>query len=645
MLGKIFGRGLDFVLKYESAARISAGAAAASGISLGMQMISAQAPGIGHYATIGGAAAASFYIAYNLPFWGAARFLRETGKGIGYLFRKKENAPKQGNPLVRIPLEHPIATSAVITAGSLSTFFWHFGGEMYRRYEYGVLSDMPWRFGKIALLGGPVVFAASYMATYTLSLLFHPRNSEQNAPLLKAKACELMGMEDRAVRILEGVEHPKREHFLSLAYLHMRRGDFGSALTCMRDSYELVRWGLFNPSPFLSNLAEADGIGSALSRAGSSRKLENIVEAAVRVHGHSRQRSEELWDLAVGEAGAENMLELSVARAYFLDSVNDETAMEEWERIVARAVEECGTSQIGDYDVLTFDFGTIMKTAFALKGANEGKLAKLEAQMELTQQHRKLVSTDEFLTAEAITIVRHGGKYYLAMKYARGTPLAESGTLEDYKRTARYLAREHALMPLRPGKYNAEAKLAGSLTGKLSDDTFSRFMQNTGVIFYFGSLFPDVFARDGHPENWSRTPRMQIVALDIEDKGNNKPPDEFAKLSSHSGSLAYDEKEEMAEHYAAEYHETAANPFECPRIFFSASMGMSIGAAARYACSMIGRGEERESVSRGFLHNAINDARGLLESNPGCMPLEHARQLEKLADIAEKEIIPQITMA
>ena len=217
--------------------------------------------------------------------------------------------------------------------------------------------------------------------------------------------------------------------------------------------------------------------------------------------------------------------------------------------------------------------------------------------------------------------------------------------MEDYKRTARYLAREHALMPLRPGKYNAEAKLAGTLKGKLSDDVFSRFMQNAGVLFYFGSLFPDVFARDGHPENWNRTPGMQIVALDIEDKGNNKPPDEFAKLSSHSGSLTYDEKEEMAEHYAAEYHGTAANPFECSKIFFSASMGMSIGAAARYACSIIGRGKERESVSSGFLRNGINDARGLLEKNPDCMPLNLAKQLEKLADIAEKEILPQITMA
>ncbi len=255
MLRKLLGSGLDLILKNETVSRATAGIAAAGTAFYGMHCLGGHlVSGIEYAGLIGGSALSAGYLAFHSSWWHASRFLRDTGKGLGFLREKKKPAEKKGSLLWRLPLEHPIMASYLAVEG-------YVGGRMLADWEF-------WKYMKTDVaISSAGVFAGLYASLSIASHLFHPNNIGRNIPLLKAEACELIGMRKKAIKIMEGIENPAKEHSLYLASLQMKENKFGEALTAMRNGAESKNSELFHPSPMFSNLNTAREIGEVLALA------------------------------------------------------------------------------------------------------------------------------------------------------------------------------------------------------------------------------------------------------------------------------------------------------------------------------------------------------------------------------------------
>lgn len=639
MLRKIFEGGLEAVLNHETAARASSGAMAGLAFAAGLYNLTSFQYSAADYWLLGAGAAAAAYVTYTCPLWGAARLLKETGKGIGYLFRRKKKPESQENaktPLYAMPLEHPSITASAVTAAYTGI---------------ALLYGKP-GIGTYAAYTSPAVFAASYAFASLASILFHPRNFRKNRKMLLAEICDVFGMRKTARRIMEKENNPKtREQMLYLASLYMKQGETGKALTRMRESNELSAIELYHPFPAVSNIAHASVIGNQLAKAARGGSVEDLVTAAVGVYPHSREKSLELWARAADCAPEGQRLEIKAAEAYFLNSARDNAEILLWKEVL-EGIDGAHFTQIGDCRVYRLDFGTLLKEAFAFKEGDENHFFSLREEEELTRLHHHLVSTDEFLTAEPIGIIHRENKYYLATKYARGKMLSESGSLDDYLHAAKFLAREHALMPLSGRSRSQRAKFSSSV----QDSPFSPLVKkgiiwNSDPLFFFEQSFPPVRERDAHDEQWAVAigETKRTIALDIEDKGDCPPYEDVAKLMSYGGKWQPEQKAEIAGAYTGYYSNMHRREFPDPTLLLPAARLSSLGCSIRYACFAL-KTDEKRRVSRlkaaaKFLRSGIDDSRQFLKSPPPQMAAAECRQVESLASIAESSIIPYITVA
>jgi hypothetical protein len=295
--------------------------------------------------------------------------------------------------------------------------------------------------------------------------------------------------------------------------------------------------------------------------------------------------------------------------------------------------------------VYRIDLGRVLKAVFALKQGKMHEAEDLQSQMGLMRKHNKLVSTDEFLTAEPVAVIEHEGDYFLATKYAPGKLLCLSKSVDDYRKTARYLAREHALMPKNGFRYSGKAKLASAVRPSFPKLLARNIMLNSDVLFSFEEHFPDVFEMDSHNEQYSVTDDRRVVAFDIEDKGDTKPYDDVAKLGGLGTEWGAEQRIAIGEAYLSEYQRTSAIPFARPELFTHAQLASSMAPAIRYFCFALDESGERKHAATSFLRNSIADARELLGNGGGNLTAENGLQLESLAKIAEEELLPQMTMA
>ncbi len=173
-----------------------------------------------------------------------------------------------------------------------------------------------------------------------------------------------------------------------------------------------------------------------------------------------------------------------------------------------------------------------------------------KTQKDLTEADEIEITNEEFGVGERITECGFEGQKYCVYRLKEGKLLIE-GTLEDYLKTARYLAKIHR--KIRSEKKRnyfeiLEQRICLEIYEGIRDGIAREIKQ---IIMALDG--DDVFDKDATAKNWIVSKEGKIIAIDLENKGNINQYRDLVKLTESGKRESMDEKWNILEAYFSAY--------------------------------------------------------------------------------------------